>query len=64
MSVDIFNRLRILEKKVEALEGLASPTRLKLLDEILAKHESQACEERPRTLSLKNSQQKAGPSHA
>ena len=63
MSVLALNRIRILEEKVAALEGLLTPIRLQLIEDILKKQEkTQACEERPHTLSLKK--QKADSSHA
>lgn len=54
MSVLALNRIRILEEKVAALTE-----RLSKLEE---RSKTQACEERPHTLSLKK--QKADSSHA
>lgn len=65
MSVLALNRIRILEEKVAAIEGLMSPIQMRLMQDILAKFDkekTQACEERPHTLSLKK--QKADSSHA
>jgi hypothetical protein len=45
MSIDVFNRLRILEERVAALEQL-----------LATRHEpekNKACEEKPHTLSLR-----------